>query len=394
MVRKYTLERATSRRACNAVMLVVLFAQARILNFPLIWCLRRVCHAWRSAIESYGVLSSHVAQRERISRLQGVAVSREGLRDILLVDHIVDRVMSAEAKGFKTSNLRQSVRINHMLDTLQRLSLPAAAAACSVLGAVSVTATPSTFPWSFLSALPAQVALASLAIASAAAELSSSVHVGPEAWFQIVIAPIEKPAPEWNECLTDSFFVISPEISFKKARSALLRAIKVFTRVHQMEDILQKKGAELVTAATGVRLLRDSSKWSYYPLEQHLWVGLLLFHEDIPELARVFDFLTIWILRLACHSWRNAIQSTGSLHEQRRWGERLVTAVTGAIPSRYMYPSPREDHLWVGMLLFPEHTRQLSGMHVDGNGAKHGVDPKKGCVMVPWNYFDKYLNKF
>eukprot|EP00727_Mastigamoeba_balamuthi_P000744 m51a1_g10667 hypothetical protein (319) ;mRNA; f:9957-10913 len=301
----------------DEVVLVVLFSQARIFDFPTIWRLRLVCRSWRNAIESTGVLSSHVAQRDHIAKLQGVAVSREGLRDLLLVDHIVDVVQMFETENFCTSSIRQSVWVSKQLGSLHGLSICAANAACSLLGSVCVVDKPGKYL--IHDAKPIGVAGAALAVASAAAELASqSVRFDASRKLHIAIADLFDCGSGCFECMCDGgcFLIVPPGTSGSDACRALARAIRVFTRVCAIAD------------------------------------------------------------------------------EQRRWGERLVTAVTGAIPSRYMYPSPREDHLWVGMLLFPEHTRQLSGMHVDGNGAKHGVDPKKGSVMVPWNYFDKYLSKF
>eukprot|EP00727_Mastigamoeba_balamuthi_P001212 m51a1_g11088 hypothetical protein (117) ;mRNA; f:11968-12371 len=92
--------------ACDKTLLVVLFSQAMIFSFPAIWCLRRVCRTWRSIVESSFVLSSHAEHRERISKLRGVARTSEGLRDILLADHILDVIGEFETRSFSTSGLR------------------------------------------------------------------------------------------------------------------------------------------------------------------------------------------------------------------------------------------------------------------------------------------------
>eukprot|EP00727_Mastigamoeba_balamuthi_P000739 m51a1_g10662 hypothetical protein (322) ;mRNA; r:1481-2446 len=303
--------------ACNEALLIVLFSQARILSFPVVWILRRVCRTWCSAIESSAVLSSHVALRKRISSLQGVAVSREGLRDIILADHIVEEVQKAESRGFCTAGLFQSVRVQRMLGMLGRLSMAAATAACSLLGSVSFVQSPVDLHFSTIEATPVQFALAALAIASAAAELGAErVPAKEHEGFRIVIAQVDK-CDHSIECLTGSYLVVPPGITRAQARRALARAFTVFARVHEVERDRGMTGAELVTAVTGVRLLP----------------------------ASIVGYLN----------------------------------------------HPKENHLWVGMLLFREDVAMLAGELVFGNSGQHGVDPTKKCVLVPWNYFDHRL---
>eukprot|EP00727_Mastigamoeba_balamuthi_P000741 m51a1_g10664 hypothetical protein (306) ;mRNA; r:5671-6588 len=268
----------------NEGVLVMLFSQTSVFSFPDVWRLRRVCHAWRNAIESPSVLSSHAARRERIAELHCPELTPETFAGFLLVDSIADVALGAEEREFCTPGLWQSVRMTHVLDMLRRLSLTIASFCCSLLGPIAVIETPGSFEHCQDDVRPAKAALAALAIASAAADLAVMQHNPQAAPFSIVIAPIDS-VNECIECLEGSYLVVPPGITLSQARRALERAIKVFARVHELETEKGLKGAELVTVVTGVRPRGQTSKWYYYPLEQHLWVGMLLFSGNIAELA-------------------------------------------------------------------------------------------------------------
>eukprot|EP00727_Mastigamoeba_balamuthi_P004556 m51a1_g14099 hypothetical protein (309) ;mRNA; f:89728-90654 len=276
---------------CDERALIVLFSQASIFSFPGLWRLRSVCRTWRDAIESTGVLSSHVVQRERISKLHGVEVTKEGLRDILLIDHIVDALKPFDGVDYRTNGFAESLRVSHMMSTLDRLALPAASAVCALLGPVSVTNL-----WRQLAAEAkgyastgiVAKALTALSIANAAAELASEMGERPTVRMRIVIEALRS-TYEPIECLEDSFLIVPPLISSAKARTAIARAIKVFDRVQEIASRENKKGQSLVTAVTGVEIY-SSSGAHFDPREQHLWVGMILFPEELQSLkgATVF----------------------------------------------------------------------------------------------------------
>eukprot|EP00727_Mastigamoeba_balamuthi_P013880 m51a1_g9114 hypothetical protein (405) ;mRNA; f:122346-124152 len=301
---------------CDEVALIVLFSQAHLFSFPDIWRLRLVSRAWRRAIESSGVLSSHIAQRRRISRLHNSGLSAEGLRDLLLVDHIVEVVRASESKGLCTSSVQASLRLFRMADTLRRLALAAATAACSVLGPIEVTDTMERI-YGHQTAGPSVIALTALAIARAAAELVS----GPTRYAArpIKIAIIEcSSGGRCIECLGGDgpLLVVPPGTSCHMCRKALERSFGVFARVCRIAEARDAWGIELVTAETGVLPL------SYY----------------------------------------------NSLEE------------------------PREQHLWIGMLLFRKSVADLAGVKVYGNEGNHGVDLQRKCVRMPWDHFNSRLD--
>eukprot|EP00727_Mastigamoeba_balamuthi_P004559 m51a1_g14100 hypothetical protein (307) ;mRNA; f:93192-94112 len=272
--------------ACNETALIVLFSQASIFSFPGLWRLRSVCRTWRDAIESTGVLSAHLAQRERISKLQGVEMTKEGLRDILLIDHIIDALRPYEDRGLTTANFRQSLRVSHMLRTLDRLALPAASAVCSLLGDVRVTVMGKGMAYSASGSEPngsVTMALTALSIANAAADLSSELKGKTAAKIRIVIESL-KDAREPIECLEDSLLIVPPLISSARACAAIARAIKVFERVQEIARTRKMDGASLVADVAGVSVVEEYSTL-YSPKEQHLWLGMVLFPEEIKSLA-------------------------------------------------------------------------------------------------------------
>eukprot|EP00727_Mastigamoeba_balamuthi_P000742 m51a1_g10665 hypothetical protein (328) ;mRNA; r:6824-7807 len=320
MGRTRKARRALARAASNEAVLALLFAKADLFTFPDLCPLRRVCRAWRSAIDSIGVLSSHAKGRERIARLYYRAPTPKYLQDLLVADHIAQKVACAEERRFCTADLGQAARMSRMLDWLHWFTLALASACCSRLGPITVVEAPEALMLSARGPVsPSAEAAAAFVIASAAMELQppgpaaeQASAPAPATSFQIVIASVPECGGESIECLGGSYLVVPPDITFEKARRALERAIRVFARVHEIEREKRLKGAKLVAAVTGVILVSEP-EWVYSPLEQHLWVGMLLFREDVAMLA----------------------------------GER-----------------------------------------VQGSGSKHGVDPKKKCVLVPWNFFE------
>eukprot|EP00727_Mastigamoeba_balamuthi_P004561 m51a1_g14102 hypothetical protein (333) ;mRNA; f:95832-96830 len=291
-VSKKSVRAASRSMECDERALIVLFSQASIFSFPGLWRLRSVCRTWRDAIESTGVLSSHVAQRERISKLQGVEVTKEGLRDVLLIDHIVDAVepfdrrvpRSFDDNNIRTEGFEQSLRVSHMLRTLDRLALPAASAVCSLLGDVRVASmarelAPGAKDYVHIG--PVAMALTSLSIANAAAGLVSEISGRSSVKMRIVIETL-KDTQRPIECLEDSLLIVPPMISSSEARTAIARAIKVFTRVQEIASKKNKNGESLVAAVTGVGIVGE--QYAYSPTEQHLWVGMILFPEEVQRL--------------------------------------------------------------------------------------------------------------